>query len=177
MIINCTIKGIAPLLHNRFPDEENEEGKSKRKSVRLPAIDEARRSLYLDSNGNPYQPANHIEGAMIKAAVQFKLDGKKTYKDLVRSGVFVTPDQIPCNATWEIDRRSAVIPSTKGRIMVSRPMFKEWVLNFDLNIVDDRAEVVVIKEILQYAGLYVGIGTFRPKFGRFEVLTYEQKVG
>ena len=127
--VKCTIQGIAPLMNNRFPDEEHKENAS----------------------------------------------NKKTYKDVIKGGVFVTPDEIlHKNQKWTIDRRSAVNPSTRGRVMVNRPVFPNWTLDFDLNVIDDRAEIPVIKEILEYAGLYVGIGTFRPKFGRFEVKKFQK---
>jgi hypothetical protein len=60
-----------------------------------------------------------------------------------------------------------------------RPVFKDWELEFDINIGDDQIPIEVIKQALDHAGLYVGIGDFRPgrggKFGKFMVVRFEEK--
>ena len=67
--------------------------------------------------------------------------------------------------------RSVVIG--RARIMRSRPVFKKWQLEFELEIDEMEVPNDVVKEILEYSGKRVGIGDFRPEkggsFGRFEV--------
>ncbi|KKK78994.1 hypothetical protein LCGC14_2837940, partial [marine sediment metagenome] len=108
------VRGIAPLLFNRFPEEDNEDNKSKAKSARLSKVEQVEKSIYKLDNGKLYQPSEHFVGAMVKAGTVFKLEGRKTYKDVVRSGVFVEPMKIPhLKDGLQADWRSVVNPSTR----------------------------------------------------------------
>lgn len=174
------IKGLCPLLQHRF----SEDMLTKQKKVSGDKkLDEDQRRLqaeqyvYLNKKNQLCQPASHIEGAMQKAASQFRLAGagKKTYKELCKGGVFVFPELIPHdNQDWTVDSRSVVNPSTRGRMMCYRPRLDDWTLAFDLEVNDDRADEDAIKQILEHAGLYIGIGAYRPRFGRFEVTSFKR---
>jgi len=79
--IQVEITGIAPLLQNRFPVEEQGQNKSKAtKKIYIPE-DEAKKCLYI-RDGIIFQPAEHIYQSMIRASVDFKFSGKKTFKDI-----------------------------------------------------------------------------------------------
>ena len=95
--VSCKVKGTAPLMQHRFPMPELSD-MSKGGKKRTGSVDytqEWREYLYANGEGI-FQPAAHFEGALIKAATEFKIQGKrgKTYKDLFKSAVFVTPDEI-----------------------------------------------------------------------------------
>jgi len=80
--INAEITGIAPLLQNRFQTELFGANQSKsKKKVYIPQ-EEAEKALYKMKDGSIYQPAEHIYQSMIRAAVDFKFEGKKSYKDV-----------------------------------------------------------------------------------------------
>lgn len=170
--VKCRIRGIAPLLQPRFAVEDNPEDKVKRKQKVFSSKDDAEKSLYRDAKGKPAQPAIHIESAMIKAAGRFILEGKQSYRDVVKAGIFCEPKFIPHKIDkWVIDRQPEVV--NKARIMRSRPRFDEWELEFTMNIIDDRAQIKAIEDILTAAGMYCGIGDKRPRYGRFEVLEFK----
>ena len=165
------IKGIAPLLFNRFPDEDNPEGKSKQKRANPTKDEQVEKSLYRDENKHVYQPMEHIVGSMVKAATSFKLEGKKTFKDVVSAGVFVEPLKIVhLKQKYTTDWRSVVIKATRGRVMRGRARMDEWELKFNLICIDDRMTDSALDEIIRYAGAYIGIGDYRPRYGRFEVI-------
>lgn len=169
------IRGIAPLLFNRFPDEDNPEGKSRQKTAHSTRDEQVEKSLYRDEKGKVYQPAEHIIGAMIKAASAFKLEGKKTYRDVVSAGVFIEPMKIVhVKQKYITDWRSVVIKATRGRVMRGRARMDTWELKFDLICIDDRMDDNALKEIIKYAGGYIGVGDYRPRYGRFEVLSLEK---
>lgn len=164
------VRGIAPLLFNRYPDELNPEDKSKKKKARPTSEEDTERSLYRMKDKTIYQPSEHFIGSMIKASVNFKMEGKKTYKDLVKGGVFIEPLQIPhLLQEYTVDRRPVVIQ--RARVMKSRARMDKWELEFVLICIDDRAIAQDIEEILKYAGAYVGVGDYRPRYGRFEVVS------
>jgi hypothetical protein len=131
---------------------------------------EAEKALYRDEDGTIFVPASWIEGTLRKGSTNFKIPGrgKKTYKDLMLSSVEVDPQEIKIvPQKYEIDCRSVVVQ--RSRIIRYRPIFKKWHLSFCLRLLDDQLDETAIKEILQYAGSYVGVGDFRPKYGLFKV--------
>jgi len=169
---NCHIRGIAPLLFNRYPEEDNPEGKSKQKKAVLSKDEQVEKSLYRNKEDKIYQPAEHLIGAMIKAGVNFKLEGRKTFKDVIKGGVFIEPMGIVhLKQEYVADWRSVVIPRTRGRVMKGRARMDEWELKFQLTCIDERATEKDLKEIFSYAGAYCGIGDYRPRYGRFEVVS------
>lgn len=139
--------------------------------------DDPKTKLYTLPDGRIYQPAEHILRSMVKAAVNFKIGGRgrKTYKDIVLSSVFITPDAIPHkHQEWVEDKRSVVIRATRGRIMRCRPKFNKWGLEFDLTTTEEQIDKQTLNQILSYAGQYVGIGDYRPRFGGFIVTRFEE---
>ena len=135
---------------------------------------EAEKSLYKNKEGVIYEPSSHVEGCLVKAAVNFQIPGKgkKTYKDLFRAAVFVEQVEIPIvPQEYEVDERAVVV--NRSRVLRSRPKFDDWKLNFTLTCLDDDMQEGVIKTVLEHGGKFVGIGDFRPKFGRFKVNMFE----
>ena len=170
--IKVLVEGIAPLLQNRFPEEEHPENETKKKKKVFVSAEEAESKLYKDKTGRICQPARHFEACMIKASSNFKFEGKKSYKDAFKGGIFITPEMIPHKfPKFEVDRQPVVIQ--RSRIMRSRPRFDNWLLEFTIDVIDDRISADVVKEALDYCGLYVGIGDLRPRFGRFKVKKFE----
>ena len=186
--VDVKVKGVSPLMQHRFPVPELADmSKGGRKSTG--AIDytqEWREYFYETAAGAIYQPAAHFEGAMVKSAVNFKVTGKrgKTYKDLFRAAVFVTPDQIPYGITVPdeldadadkplyLDVRPVVV--NRARVVRIRPTFSPgWELEFDIEVIDDQVQPELVHDVLTLAGKTVGIGDFRPKFGRFDVVRFE----
>jgi len=175
--IDVSIKGIVPLLQHRFPEAEQIEEKVSKRSGVPNREKEIEQALYKLPDGTIYQPSTHIEGALVNAAKNFKISGKrgKTYKDLVKSAVFVSPEAIPHKIQkYTVDERAVVMPSTRGRIIRRRPRFDDWELDFQIDVNDEQMPVEVLKQILDYAGSSVGIGDFRPKYGRFIVTKFKE---
>lgn len=179
MKFNVEIEGLAPLLMHKFSEGMLTKIKPKGGDKVLSEDEkrlQAKQFAYL-SKGKLVQPGMHIEGALVKAATELKLSGsgKKTYKDLMKAAAFVTPEYIPHkNQDWTVDSRAVVNPTTRGRSMCYRPRLDEWTLVFQLEVLDERADAAAIKEILNIAGARNGIGSYRPKFGRFKVTKFKE---
>lgn len=177
---HAVIHGERPLLHNQYPMPTAESaGKKSRHGTAFNAIVDARKCLYLKPDSDvPYQPAIHIEGAMIKGATQIQWKGKKTFKDIVAQNVIISPREIPfkvpADAKYVVDVTTCVIPATRGRVPVARPRWDDWEFEFDiLNSNPEDLDVNTCKNILEEAGK-VGIGTFRLKYGKFKVVSFKK---
>lgn len=174
--INVKIKGVAPLLQNRFPEEEHGENHVTGKKKVYNAKEEAEKALYRDKKTKEIvHPTEHIFGALIKAGTSFKFEGKKTFKDIIKAGVVIEPEYVSLHKkNWdEIDTRPVVIQ--RARVMKWRPRFNEWELEFEIQILDDEnISIPLLKQILERAGTYHGIGDYRPRFGRFMVTNFAE---
>lgn len=177
--IKVTIKGITPLLMHRFPMAGADDTSKKRTGVPDWKL-EAETALYKDADGNIYEPASHIEGALKVASKTLKIPGRRgaTYSKLVGSALSINPDAIlHKKAKYEIDSRPVVIQ--RARVVRYRPIFKEWELSFEIMIADEQLPPEVVKLALEHAGQYVGIGDFRPgrggKYGKFMVTEFKEQ--
>lgn len=186
--VDVTIKGIAPMLQNKFGAEAMVDAlETKRRAGEKDWTEEWRDKTYADADGNVYIPATWIEATLISAASSFRIkgSGRKTYKSLVQAAVYVSPDaislniSIPKNPThnpkdpFSIDLRPVRL--NRARILRARPMIAEgWEATFTMTVIDDQLRPDVLKDILDEAGRAHGIGDYRPRFGRFMVTRYDE---
>ena len=167
--INVKIAGIKPLLQN--DSFEVEAGIKTIKGHVYDPKEEAEKRL-IKKGDVLCQKASHVEGSMIKSAAEFKVSGRKTYKELFKASIDVEPELIPHLKTdWTIDSKSVKIG--QARVMRHRPRFDEWELEFQIINRDERIQPMVIKEILENAGANIGVGDYRPKYGLFDVIKFE----
>jgi len=183
-VVNVAIHGISPLLIHR-PNPQLMELLSASKRRSKESLLEIEREnvhlmLYTLENGKPYIPSEYIIGSMKAAAADFQVrgQGKKTYKNFVGGGfVLIEPPHIPISSEkgWVVDTRYVVIQ--RNRVLRYRPRFDDWALNFELFYDKNVFTADILRSILEHAGLYVGIGDFRPQkggsYGRFIVEKFE----
>ena len=152
-------------------EEENEE-KAKRRDEKFDPKEDAEKALYRNAKGC-FVPSSWIEAALRDTAKEFKGKGKASLKTTILASVFVEPEEIPLGKKMydEVDRRPAVIQ--RQRIVKSRPRFNSWEIEFNINFDESRIKKETLKQILDEAGQSKGIGDYRPKFGRFQVVSFE----
>ena len=67
-------------------------------------------------------------------------------------------------------------PKTGAVAIIQRPAIKApWIIPFKLLVADDRRDPEYIKISLEEGGLLVGLGSWRPKYGRFVVKEFMKK--
>lgn len=134
---------------------------------------EWRMGLYLDEKGIISIPANNIMAIIIEGARKSKL-GKQASAGVFESQAFY-PLKYDGPADLDLlykDNRFVdyrPVRNQQNRVMRSRPIFRSWSvdigLQFDESIIDRDA----LKLALSVAGEQVGLGDYRPRFGRFHV--------
>lgn len=168
------VRGVRPLLVNRYPMEDQGKAKSRKGTV-FNAEKDVKKALYKKADGTLYLPAEHFEGALIKGATQITMRGKKTFKDVVAQSIFVMPRELPLPSHYATWVTTGVIPATRGRVPIARPRWDEWEFEFDIqNVAPEDIDLPTMKNILIEAGK-IGVGTFRLKFGKFEVVDIREK--
>lgn len=184
--IDVEIRGITPLLIHRFT-EQSEQQKNSRK-MKIDHVDpreEALKAAYIAKDGTYYFSAASIPGCMGNAGSNHKMRGsRKSLRFVVPSAVRIESDTVTIlNGSgpakdFEVDARPVTIPATKGRIMRYRPRFEKWGARFNLFINDDLLDVETAHQLLNEAGLTIGIGDFRPEkrgpFGTFRVTRFDE---
>jgi hypothetical protein len=170
-----TISNISSLLVNRFHEAAQAEATSgvhsRARDPQTPEED-AESRLYKLPDGQTYFPAENLRQSCITAAGRHKI-GRRTASTDAAAALSIEPDAMPLIGEWHTDSRAVVIPATKGRLLRHRPMFDKWTISFNMLIVSSMFDVNLARRVLDDAGLYVGIGDFRPQkkgpFGRFQV--------
>jgi len=174
--VEVKIVGTAPMLMHRYSWEEEEQGKQlKRKDRQFDPKEDAEKALYKNKEGQIYIPALWIEACLRDAGKEVKTKGNATLKKTVQQSVFIEPEEILLGKKTydQIDRRPVNVD--KKRIVRSRPLFNPgWSATFVIKFHPKKIASNTLKELLESAGAFQGVGTYRPKFGRFKVETFER---
>jgi len=177
VIYKVRIEGTKPLLMNA-PNElialEQEKLTRRRSEIPDPKK-EAESRLYKDPQGRIAIPSYVIKGCLKSAGGNYRARQRmSTYKSLLKAGIDIEPEWIPLEHDgMKIDARPV---NVKGnRIIRYRPRFDKWALEFyiinrDPKIISEE----ILKKILEDAGRWYGIGDFRPEYGLFKVVKFEQ---
>lgn len=184
--MSVSIKGVSPLLmHNgQTADPLNKFSKAmkeitgKRKKTDEDHAELSRiewlAGLYVDSDEKLILPSVSLEAAIIDGAKKSKLG--KAFK----SSVFVNEDAPltigrkygKASELWDEDEYRDVrgVRVGQSRVMRTRPIFRDWSASFVLLFDDEQVNGGDVERALLDAGRISGVGDFRPKFGRFELV-------
>jgi len=131
---------------------------------------------YRNEQGKCYVPSAHIKCALIEAGklVKGKMgNASRSMKNIVAGMFLVTPEEILLPDYDKIDKRSAVNQNVKARVITIRPKWSGWKADITLLVKNDTITEETVRNIVQYAGEYIGIGSYRPthsgEFGCFEI--------
>jgi hypothetical protein len=132
-------------------------------------------SLYLDDKGRPCIPVDNVLALVIEGARKDK-NGKEA-----ESGVMPDAGAESFLLEYEGPRDLAALYADSRfvdcrgvgvngkRIMRTRPIFREWKLKIRLIYNEDVIDEATIQQALEMSGERVGLGDYRPRFGRFTV--------
>jgi len=180
-IVSVTIEGSTPILFHRWDNESIEEKAKARKNSKAKKEDDVGSYVYRNDAGEICIPGEYLRQAIIHAA-KFKADPRsprKSASDLFKAGVVSLTDIASLGVKdWDyLDRRRVMIQ--RQGITRTRPaMQKGWRVSFDIQIlIPEYIDSALLHEVIVQAGRLVGIGDFRPSFGRFYVIKYEVQQG
>ncbi|MFT4126260.1 MAG: hypothetical protein QM662_08530 [Gordonia sp. (in: high G+C Gram-positive bacteria)] len=178
-----TITGNTPLLmHNsRLSDPLDPASKALKKisSKRTKTDDdhialgeaEFMGSLYLDPHVGPFIPDLNIAAALLAGAKLNKLGVKVTRGLLITTPVNPLAYDGPRDPAemWRSGRfaHRASVGVGQSRVMRTRPVFHDWACEAEGLLDESQLDISQIIQIAQNAGDFIGIGDWRPRFGRF----------
>jgi len=180
--LTVKIKGISPCIqHNgQMCDPLNpytkqmKEISGKRKKTDEDQIAMARieweAGLYLDKNGRVVWPGTNLERMILDAAKKIKMG------TLVKSALMIPNDSIldadypkDLDKMFDACRIASKVKVGQASIIRTRPIFDNWKMTFVILYNEDLINKRDLEQILEIAGQQIGLGDWRPRFGRFVV--------
>jgi hypothetical protein len=128
---------------------------------------------YWNKQSGFFLPAQNLDACLINAAKLQKLGVK------FKQGVQVVEDELTFigyenknpDQLWEnpdyIDCRGVKVGTAK--IMRYRPIFRRWSMNATIAVNEEVVNINEVKKAVTDAGALIGLGDYRPRFGRFTV--------
>ena len=119
-----------------------------------------------------------------------KMFGGRKWRGLaaaIKSCILVTPDPIPIldgdgkvilfkkfndkiQVHHSVARLKGGVPNPKERPVIRRP----WQLKFQIEMIpNEYFKETTVKQLFEKGGIFIGLGTYRPVFGKFEVAGWE----
>lgn len=174
--VAVTIQGSADFLFHRWNAEAVDEKAKSAKNSKARKTDDIESYVYRTEDGGLAIPGEYLRGAIINAA-KFRQDPRsprKSAMDLFKAGVVVTtPLATLGTAEWDYLDKRRVMVQRNGINRVRPAMRSGWKATFDLMIVlPEYIDRNSLRETIESAGRLIGVGDFRPTFGRFGVVMF-----
>ncbi len=174
-IVNVEIIGSCPIIFHRWSCEGVANKAAARKGSNEKKSDNIESYVYRDEDGHICLPGEYLKMAMVYAA-KFKQDPRSPRKsafDLFKAGIIPLTEMAKINGgtkKWDfIDQRRVVIQ--RNSITRMRPAFlKGWSANIEIMVnTPEYIDYQFFNEILSTSGKLIGLGDFRPTYGRFDI--------
>lgn len=174
--LDTTIRGVADLIMHRWNCEAVSEKAASAKGSKAKKSDDVESYVYRNEAGEICVPGEYIRQSVIHAA-KFRQDPRsprKSAMDLMKAALLVEPALATLGVSeWDyLDTRRAVV-QRNGINRVRPAMRSGW--TFDASITVLLPEYVsqdFLVDLLNTAGRLIGIGDFRPTYGRFVLQSF-----
>lgn len=176
-IASFTIKGTSPMLFHRWSVESIAEKAAAAKGSAAKKTDDTDSYVWRAENGEIGVPGEYVRQAVITAA-KFRQDPRsprKSAMDLYKAAV-VSLTEIGSLGTkeWDyLDQRRVMVQ--RNGVTRVRPAFREgWTARFEFQVqLPEYVTGADLLDVLVNAGRLIGVGDFRPTYGRFAVTAFE----
>lgn len=172
-----TLSGTAPILFHRWSCEDVEAKAAAAKNSAAKKSDNIEAYIYRADNGNIGIPTEYLRQSVIHAA-KFRQDPRsprKSAMDLFKASVIGLSDIADTGIKDPdyLDRRRVVIQ--RSAVTRTRPALNTgWTATFMLMVqTPEYISPQLLQAVLTDAGRLVGIGDFRPSYGRFAVTKFD----
>ena len=174
--VAVTIRGSAAILFHRWSNESVAAKSAAAKNSKAKKTDDLASYVYRCDNGHLGLPGEYLRQSIIGAA-RFRQDPRsprKSAMDLYKAGVVAITElaDLGVEEADYIDRRRVLVQ--RNAITRERPALREgWEATIDLMILlPEYIDRTTLLEIIGSAGRLIGVGDFRPTYGRFAVTSF-----
>jgi len=182
------IEGITPLLCSNYVPEED--GKKAGKTNRFTGergtpLEQAEKRLYRGVDGSLIIPSENMF-ACITGGGKFHKANKRNVTTQSSSILYGCAEieeiaiGLEHEQPWKVfSKPGRIPPKTGARVLIHRPMFDDWALEFNLIIDEEIIGSQFMREIVDDAGKRIGLGDWRPdlrgRYGKFVVTKWVEK--
>jgi len=178
-VVSLEIEGTADLLLHRWNNEEVDAKSKAAKGSKAKKTDNVESYVYRNDIGEICLPGEYLRQSIIHAAkyVQDPRSPRKSAMDIFKAGVLsLTTLSSLGKKEWDYEDRRRVVIQRSG-ITRSRPAFKSgWKAEFEIMVtIPEYIGSQMLHQVTASAGRLVGVGDFRPTYGRFIITKWEVK--
>lgn len=175
--VKVTVEGTAAILFHRWSVEAVAEKAKAKKGSAAKKSDNVESYVYRCDDGTIGIQTEYLRMAIVGAA-KFRQDPRsprKSAMDLYKASIVPLSDVVTTGkSTWDfLDQRRVMVQ--RSGITRSRPaLAKGWTACFELLVqVPEYVPQSDLLEVITNAGRLIGLGDFRPTYGRFQVTSFE----
>lgn len=175
--VQLTLEGSSDLLFHRWNCESVASKPAAAKNSKAKKTDDIESYVWRNDAGELCLPGEYLRQSIIHAA-KFRQDPRsprKSAMDLFKAGIVATTQLATLGKeTWDyLDTRRVMIQ--RNGINRTRPAMKVgWRAEFVLEVLTpEYIDQSFLQEVVAMSGRLVGIGDFRPTYGRFTVVKFD----
>lgn len=176
-VVEFEIEGVSAILFHAWNNEAVAEKGAAKKGSAAKKMDNVESYVYRDAKGDICLPGVYVHAALQYAA-KFRQDPRSPRKsafDLFKAAVSpLTELSSLGTAKWDyLDERRVTVQ--RNAITRQRPAFNPgWKAHFQFVVnLPEYVSPAFFHDVLTLAGRAIGVGDFRPTYGRFQVVKFE----
>lgn len=176
-VITVTILGTADFLFHRWNCEAVDTKSKAAKNSAAKKTDDLESYVYRNDDGELCIPGEYVRQSIIHAA-KYRQDPRsprKSAMDLHKAGVIALTNLCSLGVKeWDYEDRRRVVIQRSGVNRIRPAMKTGWKIECDLMInLPEYISQDSLVSVLNDAGRLIGVGDFRPTFGRFSVAGFK----
>lgn len=175
--VRMMLEGAADLLFHRWNCEAVDAKAKAAKNSKAKKTDDVESYVYRNEAGELCLPGEYLRQAIITAA-KFRQDPRsprKSAMDLYKAGVICETHLASLGVSdWDyLDTRRVVVQ--RNGINRTRPAMRAgWRTEFQVTVLlPEYITRADLNDVIQTAGRLIGLGDFRPTFGRFQIVAFD----
>ena len=167
--VNVTMTGVRPMLFHNVNSMALKKPKNLTHEEHEASEEVFKARLYMEDD-KLVLPERVLHG-LLKTAAQrsgVKQDGKRsTYSNLIRAVVFI-PNSFEFKENYkDLAPHTEYVSVQMSKVLRIFPMLKKWTCEGSIVYDSDQISLETLTVLFDYAGGYIGVGDYRPTFGRF----------
>lgn len=179
--VHVTLEGTSDMLFHRWNCEAVEAKSKAAKNSAAKKTDDIESYVWRNEKDQLCIPGEYLRQSIIHAA-KFKSDPRsprKSAMDLFKAGILPITSLATLGVdSWDYLHKCRVMVQRNGVTRVRPAMMQGWTAEFSLQILlPEYIGPVLLRDVIDTSGKLIGIGDFRPTYGRFMVNKFELSQG
>lgn len=175
--VSVSVQGSAAFLFHRWNCDAVEAKSKAAKNSAAKKTDDLETYVYRNDGGELCIPGEYLRQSIIHAA-KFRQDPRsprKSAMDLYKAGVIALTELASVGKTeWDHEDRRRVCIQRSGVTRIRPALKAGWTAQFELMIqTPEYISASDLRDVIENAGRLVGLGDFRPTFGRFGIVKFD----